>query len=89
MCPLYEYFSRDWKHILDYSEESMLELFLSESYGDVTCKSNNGFYVGKKQLNLTVSMWKEDLDKGLLFKSELYADPNLPDHWLDKVLKKL
>jgi len=49
---------------------------------------NNGFYIGKKWLNVFVDMWKEDLKKGFLFKFELYEDPDLPDWWLDKVLKK-
>ena len=34
MCEIYKIFSKDWEHILDYSEEKMLELFLSESYGE-------------------------------------------------------
>jgi len=89
MSEVYKHFSKDWKHCLDYSEESLLELYISESYGDVDCKPTNGFYIGKKYLNLTVAMWKEDIRKHLLLKSELYDDPNLPDWWLDKVLKTL
>jgi hypothetical protein len=87
MSEVYKHFSKDWQHILDYSEESLLELYQSESYGDVDCKSNNGFYIGKKMLNVTVAMWKEDIKLGYLFKYELYDDPNLPHWWLDKVLK--
>ncbi len=87
MCEVYKHFSKDWEHCLDYSEESMLELFISESYGDVSCDPKNGYYVGKKYLNLTVSMWFEDIPKGLLFKFELYDDPSLPDWWLDKIFK--
>ena len=88
MSEVYKHFSKDWKHCLDYSEESMLELYYSESYGD-ECSYDNGFYIGKKYLNLTVAMWKEDISKGYLFKNELYEDYNLPDWWLDKVLKRL
>ena len=87
MCEVYKYFSRSWEHCLDYSEESMLELFISESYGDVKCKENNGFYHGKRWLNVTVKMWLEDIPKGVLFKKELYNDPDLPDWWLDKIFK--
>jgi len=87
MSQIYKHFSKDWKHCLDYSEESMLELYYSESYGD-SVSDNNGFYIGKKWLNVFVDMWKEDLKKGFLFKFELYEDPDLPDWWLDKVLKK-
>lgn len=87
MCEIYKHFSKDWTHCCDYSEESMLELYISESYGDVHCKPNNGYYIGKKYLNLTVAMWLEDIEKGLLFKSELYDDSQLPDWWLDKIFK--
>jgi len=88
MCDVYKHFSKDWKSMCDYSEESMLELFISESYGDVKCEPNNGYYIGKQYLNVSVAMWKEDIPKGLLFIKELYQDPDLPDWWLDKVFKK-
>lgn len=87
MCEVYKHFSKDWEQYCDYSEESMLELFQSESYGDVRCKDNNGYYIGKQYLNVSVAMWLEDIPKGLLFLKELYQDPNLPDWWLDKVFK--
>ena len=87
MSEIYKHFSNDWKDCLDYSEESLLDLYQSESYGDVDCKEDNGFYVGKKWLNVFVDMYKEDIKKGFLFKCELYDDPDLPDWWLDKVLK--
>ncbi len=86
MSEVYKYFSRDHKKYLDYSDESMLELYYSESYGD-KCSELNGFYHGKKLLNISVAMWKEDIYNGLLRKYELYDDPDLPDWWLDKVLK--
>lgn len=89
MCEVYKHFSCDWASCLDYSDNSMLELFLSESYGDVSCKPDNGYYVGKKMLNVNVAMWKEDIEKGLLFKFELYNDSGLPNWWLDKVLKNI
>jgi len=87
MCNVYKHFSKDWEHCSNYSEESMLELYISESYGDVDCEPNNGYYIGKRMLNITVAMWKEDISKGLLFKCELYDDPNLPDWWLHKIFK--
>lgn len=88
MSELYKHFSKDWEHCLDYSEDSMLELYYSESYGD-ECSLSNGYYIGKKYLNLTVAMWKEDIKLGYLFKSELYEDNNYPNIWLDKIFKKL
>jgi len=87
MCEIYKYFASSWEQSLDYSEESMLELYLSESYGDVDCQNNNGYYVGKRWLNVNVAMWKEDIKKGLLTKYELYSDPQIPDWWLDKIFK--
>ena len=39
-------------------------------------------------MGVTISMWKEDIKKGYLGKKELYDDPNLPNWWLDKVLKE-
>lgn len=57
----------------------------SESYGTEIQNDLNGFYVGKKWLNVTVSAWLEDVERGLLFKQELYQDPNLPHWFLDKI----
>jgi hypothetical protein len=37
---------------------------------------------------VTVSMWKEDLQTGMLFRSELYTDPAFPHWWLDRVLRE-
>ena len=78
-------FSTSWEHCCDFSEEMMLELYYSESYGDKV-SDNNGYYIGKRYLNLTVSMWKEDIEKGYLFKHELYDDI-FPRWWLDKIFK--
>ncbi len=85
MSEVYRHFSKDWTG-LNYSEQSLLELYISESHGGL-CNPLNGFYIGKKYLNLTVNMWKEDIQKGLLFKKELYEDSELPNWWLDKVFK--
>jgi len=84
MCEIYSLFSEDYRHCCDFSEPRMLELYYSESYGD-PIDNTNGYFVGKKWLNVTVSMWKEDIQKGLLFKQELYNDPRLPHWWLDKI----
>ena len=54
-----------------------------------TGKKYNGYFVGKRWVDLTVSMWKEDIEKRLLFKSELYDDPTLPNWFLNKVLKNM
>lgn len=78
-------FSRDFEDCLDFSDEALLEMYESESYGTVTCSPDNGFYHGKKWMDVTVAMWIEDLKIGTLTKRELYDD-DFPDWWLDKVL---
>jgi hypothetical protein len=86
MAMLYRYFARDWEHCCDFSNESLVELYNAESYG-TECRPDNGYLVGKRWLNATVAMWKEDLEKGLLTKIELYDDPMLPRQWLESVLR--
>ena len=87
MCVVYYYFSKEWEHICDYSDESMMEMFLYESFGEGNPDNSNGYYLGKKWMDVGIEMWREDIEKGLLFKWELYDSPDLPDWWLDKVLK--
>lgn len=87
MCEVYKLFSKDWKHILDYSEDSLVDMFRYESHGYKNCKPNNGYLVGKKWLNVFVDMWKEDITAGILFVDELYDDPFIPDWWLDNILE--
>lgn len=84
MSEVYRIFTKDWEHLLDFSEKSLLEMYHSETHGD-TVSPNNGFYVGKKYLNVTVKMWKEDIQKGCLFIQELYIDPKYPHWWLDNI----
>lgn len=84
---LYRLFSQDWKDCLDYSDESLIELCNHESLG-MDVKSNNGFLHGKRMLSLTVTMWKEDIEKGLLFKNELYKDTKYPNWWLNSIFKE-
>lgn len=86
MAEVYRYFGKDWKNCCDFSDGAMIELYNHESYG-TEISSTNGFLVGKKWLNVTVAMWKEDIRDRQLWKSELYEDENLPDWWLDSVLK--
>lgn len=87
MAEVYRFFAKDWEHLCDFSDQAMVDMFNSESYG-IKCQSNNGFLLGKKWLNVTVAAWKEDIAEGNLFLFELYEDPNLPNWWLDSVFKK-
>lgn len=87
MCDVYMVFAHDWVDCLDFSDEKKVELFNTESYGG-RCSRNNGFYHGKKWLNVTVTMWKEDVRCGNLFLRELYEDDKFPHWWLDSVFKE-
>ena len=82
---LYKRFAEDWKDCLFFTEEDELSMYLHESQGTEINSQANGYFVGKKWLNLNVTMWKEDLGK-TLFLSELYED--FPAWWLRKQLKK-
>lgn len=88
MCEVYRIFSKDWEHLLDFSDEAKVELFNHESLG-YPVSSLNGFWYGKKWLNVQVTMWKEDIEHGLFRVSELYDDPKYPHWWLDSVFKGL
>ena len=89
MCELYKIFSKDWEDICDYSEDCMRELNVYESTGKGGCRWNNGYYIGKKYMNVTMGMWKEDIELGLLFKQELYEGDKYPRWWLDGILRNM
>lgn len=84
MIPIYEYFGQHWD--FDFSDDMLHELYHYESSGVGTISPMNGYANAKKWMDVTISMWREDITKGLLFVWELYADPALPDWWLDKIL---
>ena len=86
MAELYKQFAESWTG-LDYSDQSLLDMYNAESYGTPLDERLNGFYVGKQWMGVTVSMWKEDHANGHLSYSELYRDERLPDWWLDRVLR--
>lgn len=86
MCEIYKIFSHEWKHICDYSHNSMVELYLYESRGEGHPDKLNGYYVGKRWLNVYVDMWRQDIEDGILFKFELYYSGRFPTWWLDSVL---
>lgn len=78
----------------DLSEDAALEMYQYESCGQgdlglgLFSGSINGYAVAKHWLNVTVSMWKEDLAGGLLLKGELYSMvPGELHWWLDRVLR--
>jgi hypothetical protein len=90
--PIYRYFSEEH---FDFSDEAAMEAYLWETRGIGNMKINlfdnkiNGYVVGKHWMDVVVKMWREDIKRKLLFKHELYNDPELKDFawWLDRVLK--
>lgn len=86
MSAIYKIFAEEWESILDFSEDALREMYAYESRGVPIQSADNGFEVGKRWLNVHVAMWRKDIQDGILFKWELYADSRFPHTWLDKVL---
>lgn len=70
---------------MDFSDEALYDLYDYASQGIGTVKPDNGYAVGKKMMDVTITMWREDMWI-TLFPWELYEDGNYPHWWLDKVL---
>lgn len=87
MAEVYRHFAGqgDW----DFSISASEEMFLWESKGVPFNNPLNGYMIGKKWMDLTITeYWLPDLREGkTLFKKDLYEDANLPHWFLDKVLK--
>jgi hypothetical protein len=82
MSEIYKIFFRDERY--DFGDQSLIDMYNQESYGtDVS--PLNGYYWGKKWMNITIKSWKEDIKLGILLETELYNDPTFPHWWLDKV----
>ncbi len=61
---------------LDFSEASLRELFAWESRGEGGVdKRKNGFAYGKWVVDLSVSMWIEDIKAGNAMKAEFLSTP--------------
>ena len=67
VIPLYKLFSKDWAHLLDYSDTALQEAYILETYGktELTIDENlNGIIQGKKWMTVQIARWNEDLVKG-------------------------
>jgi len=85
MAEAYQYFVKDqWRY--DFSQSAKEALYIKESLGTSHAEiaDNNGFARGKFLLDITVTMWVEDLESGLLHSYELYLD--FPKWFVDKIL---
>jgi hypothetical protein len=79
---------------LNFSEKAKEEAYLFESSGIGNLEEkifsddkSNGYLYGKRMMDITVKMWKEDIPKGLLFLYELYND-KFPHWWLNKIFNR-
>lgn len=84
MSNVYKLFTDHFDTLAEFSDHSLIEMYNGETHGTPVSKYN-GFFIGKKRLNITIKMWKEDLKLGNLSRYELYND-RFPHWWLDKVL---
>lgn len=83
MAEMYKRFATDFPSA-DFSRKSAEDMFIFESKGIQLLKGhNNGFAFGKKWMDVTLAMWKEDIEKGNLFIEELLHD-NYPKWFLKK-----
>ena len=69
----------------NFNDEAAAAMFAWESKGvPMTNEGVNGFALGKKWMDVTVAMWKEDIPKELLHVNELLAD-GYPEWFLKRV----
>lgn len=88
MIPLYEMFAKEFSSdTIDFSDKAKEDMYRYETCGEGFVDERNGYFLGKKILNLQVTSWKEDMKNGLLYFKELYDNPNYPKWWLNSVLK--
>lgn len=71
-----------------YDRSMMEEMFVYESHGSdkIKISPNNGYAHGKHWLDVTVSMWIEDQEKGEFSLYELRKYPGkIPTWFIDKI----
>ena len=72
MSEIYKGFAVDYPWA-DFSEAAEIQMFSHESTG-TPVESNNGYLLGKRTMDITVAMWKEDIRDGYLTKTELMKE---------------
>lgn len=98
MCEVYKIFASDWH--CDFSESAMLEMYEFETFGkgdiDLTGfntigKKANGYAVGKKWLNVSVTGWLDNIEKfGWAYEiSELNKDQEIPRWFIEDFFNKV
>lgn len=75
MAELYKRFA--WScETTDWSEDAKMAMYRHESLGEPLPETNkiNGYVLGKKAMDITVAMWKEDIEQYLLSVKELQEE---------------
>jgi len=81
MAEIYKRFAASFKNI-SFDEEAACDMYLHENGLPLPLrKQANGFQAGKRILNITIKMWREDIAKGLLSVQEL-LDDDYPEWFL-------
>jgi hypothetical protein len=57
----------------DFSRNALVACYGYESVGGIQPHKNNGYYCGKRGLDITISNWIEDIEKGDFCKAEFYT----------------
>lgn len=103
MCEVYKIFADDY---CDFSQDAMKAMYEFETFGkgsisidgfNTSGLNPNGYAVGKKFLNITVSMWMDELKPFINGErnrthigwfntiSRIYHDKSFPKWWLDEI----
>ena len=87
MAQMYVRFVKDMDVDVDLSEDAAVAMYRFETFGEALPKTAklNGYAQGKKWMDVTVAMWKEDILEGYLLVSELQGDEGYPDWFLERV----
>jgi len=88
MANIYKRFAKDWPNA-DFGDKAACAMFEYESRGTPIpqTETTNGFALGKKWMDITVSMWNEDIKNKQLFVFELIKD-GYPIWFLNRVLEE-
>ena len=80
MAEIYRRFASDFPNA-DFSDEAAMAMYRHETFGEPMTGRRNGFEIGKKRMDVTIEMWKEDIGNGQLFVSDL----DYPEWFLRRV----
>ncbi len=83
IAEIYKSFAKDFP-MADFGEEAAMDMYQHENGIPLPSRvKSNGFQIGKRWMNVTVAMWKEDIAKGLLRVEEL--ENEFPEWFLKNI----